>query len=101
MDSDIVRVYEKLCKSYPICLKSALDVSPKFKIDFPILCGSSRLGKFEVFFDDVSFPFYAMQEDGEVYAHWHLQTPDEVEKTVVTFMEGKSSAIPFGQANNT
>ncbi len=101
MDSDILLIYEKLHESYPICVKSSLDVSPNFKTDFPILCGTSNLGEFEVFYDDVSFPFYAMRDNGEVFAHWHLQTPDEVEKTVADFMEGKLSAIPFGQPNNT
>ena len=78
MDSDIIKIYEKLRESYPISVSSSLAVSPNFKIDFPILCGVSSLGKFEVFFDDVSFPFYAMRDNGEVFAHWHLQTPDEV-----------------------
>ena len=96
MDSDIVSIYEKLRENYPISLNSSLAISSKFAIDFPILCGTSSLGKFEVFFDDVSFPFYAMRDNGEVYAHWHLQTPAEVEKTVVDFMEGKHSAIPHG-----
>lgn len=96
MDADILMIYEKLHERYQISLRSSLAVSPNFKIDFPILCGTSNLGKFEVFFDDVSFPFYAMRENGEVFAHWHLQTSDEVVKTVVDFMEGKPSAIPFG-----
>ena len=101
MDSDIVGIYEKLCKHYPVRLTSSLAASSKFTLDFPILCGISDLGKFEVFFDDISFPFYVMRDNGEVFAHWHLQTLDEVEQTVVDFMEGKPSAIPFGRPNNT
>ena len=101
MDAVVLKIYETLHESYPISVNSSLAISPNFKIDFPILCGTSNLGKFEVFFDDVSFPFYAMHDNGEVFAHWHLQTPDEVEKTVVDFMEGKPSAIPFGQPNNS
>ena len=97
----VVQIYEKFHQRYPISVVSSLAVNPNFKIDFPILCGTSNLGQFEVFFDDVSFPFYAMRDNGEVFAHWHLQTPDEVEKTVVDFMEGKLSAIPFGQSNHT
>lgn len=97
MDSDIVSIYKKLCKSYPICLNSSLAVSSRFKMDFPVLCGASSLGKFEVFFDDVSFPFYAMYENGEVFAHWHLQTPDEVERTVADFMNGKITIVQLGQ----
>ena len=100
MDTDIIKIYEKLQENYPISVNSSLAVSPNFKTDFPILCGTSSLGKFKVFFDEVSFPFYAMRDNGEVFAHWHLQTLDEVEKTVVDFMEGKSSAIPFGRPYN-
>lgn len=88
MDSDVLKIYEKLHESYPISVNSSLAVSPNFKIDFPILCGTSNLGKFEVFFDDVSFPFYAMHDNGEVFAHWHLQTAQEVEETIANFMEG-------------
>lgn len=101
MDSAVLKIYERLHESYPISVNSSRAVSPNFKIDFPILCGASKLGKFEVFFDDVSFPFYAMRDNGEVFAHWHLQTLDEVEKTVVDFMEGKPSVIPFGRLHNT
>ena len=93
MNFCVVYIYKKLCESYPIYLKSSLDVSPNFKVDFPVLCGASTLGRFEVFFDDVSFPFYAMREDGDVYEHWHLQTPDEVERAVVNFMDGKNTIV--------
>ena len=101
MHSDIVSIYNRLHKSYPISVNNSLAVSPNFKGDFPVLCGTSSLGKFEVFFDGVAFPFYAMREDGEVYAHWHLQTPDEVEKTVADFMDGKIAMVQFGQLNDT
>lgn len=93
-DADIVAIYEKLRERYPIVIRSSLAVSDKFKIDFPILCGSSALGKFEVLFDAVSFPFYVCSDHGETDAHWHLQTPEELEKTVVEFMEGNPSVIP-------
>lgn len=89
MDSDILNIYEKLRKSYPISVNSSLAVSPNFKMDFPVLCGTSGLGRFEMFFDDVSFAFYAMRDNGEVFAHWHLQTPAEAETAVAGFMEGK------------
>ena len=93
-------IYEKLYEQYPISLNSSLAVNSNFEIDFPILCGTSNLGEFEVFFDGVSFPFYVMHDTGAVFAHWHLQTPDEVEKTVVDFMEGNPSVIPSGQPNS-
>ena len=101
MDANIKSLYKQLHSKYPLELKNSKEMGFKTNSDFPVLCGISSLGKFEVFFDDVSFPFYAMRDNGEVFAHWHLQTPDEVEKTVVDFMEGKPSVIPFGQPYNT
>ena len=74
MDADVVTICERLSSSYPIRLKSSLAMGCKFGVDFPVLCEKSCLEKFEVCFDDVSFPFYAMHDDGVIYAHWHLQT---------------------------
>ena len=96
MDSDIVKIYNKLREHYPVHLNSSLAVSSNFRNDFPILSGTSGLGKFEVFFDGFSYPFYAMQEDDEeVYDHWHLRTPDAVERAVVDFMSNKARNILF------
>ena len=100
MDSDILKIYEKLHGSYPISVNSSLAVSPNFKIDFPILCGISSLGKFEMLFDDVSFAFYAKHDNGEIFAHWHLQTVADAEKAVIDFMNGKITLLQFGQSNN-
>ena len=49
MDSDIVRIYEQLRERYSIVLNHSLEMNSKFTIDFPILCGTSSLGKFKVF----------------------------------------------------
>lgn len=100
MDSDVVNIYKRLSSSYPITLNSSLAIGFKSNIDFPVLSGTSTLGRFEMFFDDVSFAFYAMYDDGEVFAHWHLQTSSEAEKAVADFMEGKITRIQFGQPNN-
>lgn len=100
MDSDIFIIYEKLHQSYPISVNSSLTVNPNFKIDFPILCGTSSLGKLEMYFDDVSFAFYAKNDNGEVFAHWHLQTIADAEKAVIDFMNGKITLIQFGQPYN-
>ena len=101
MDADIKKLYKQLYCKYPLKLTSSFEKGVKTDIDYPILCGNSILGRFELFYGDLDFEFYAMRDNGEVFAHWHLQTPDEVEKTVVDFMDGKPSAIPFGQPNNT
>ena len=101
MDSDIIKIYEKLQENYPISVSSSLAVSPNFKIDFPILCGISSLGKFELFYGDLDFEFYAVQDNGQFLAHFHLQSAAEAEKTVIDFMNGKLTIIQFGQPNNT
>lgn len=88
MNTDVSIIYKKLREKYPVELCNSRDLSPNFRVDFPIVCGQSARGKFELFYDGVSFPFYAMREDGEVYAHWHLQTLEEAEKVVADFMEG-------------
>ena len=101
MDSDIIKIYEKLQENYPISVSSSLAVSPNFKIDFPILCGISSLGKFELFYGDLDFEFYAVQDNGQFLAHFHLQSAAEAEKTVIDFMNGKLTIIQFGHPNNT
>ena len=72
---------------------------PTFKTEFPILCGISRLGRFELFFDDVSFAFYAMHDNGAVFAHWHAHSVAEAEQAVVDFMNGKMTLVQFGRQN--
>lgn len=101
MDADIQAIYERLRDRYPIVLSSSLSLGFNGKVDFPVLYGQSVLGRFELFYDDVpSFAFYAMDDSGGVFAHFHLQTPAEAEKTVLDFMDGKLTIIQFGQANN-
>lgn len=89
MDTDVIKIYEKLKNSYQVLLDSSLDLGFKSKNDFPVIHGQSALGKFELFFDGVSFPFYVMDEKDEVIRHFHLQTPEEAEETIIDFMEDK------------
>ena len=100
MNTDVSVIYKKLCEKYPIEVCNSRDISPNFHFDFPVVCGQSVLGKFELFYDDVSFPFYVMREDGELIAHWHLQTLEEAEKCIADFMEGRTQLIKFGQPNH-
>jgi hypothetical protein len=78
---------------YPIELKSSKEMGFKSNIDFPVLCGTSALGKFELFQGDLDFEFYSMKENGEFLAHLHLRSVEEAEKTVVDFINGKLSII--------
>jgi hypothetical protein len=96
MNTDVSVIHEKLREKYPIQVCNSRDINPNFRADFPVVCGQSALGKFELFYDDVSFPFYAMREDGEVFAHWHLQTLEEAETVVAEFMEGKLTLVSIG-----
>lgn len=97
MDKDIKIIYEKLHNCYPIVLGSSRSLEFKGDLDFPVLHGQSVLGEFNLFFDGVSFAFYAMHDDGEIFAHWHLQTYLDAEETVADFMKGKLSVFNTGE----
>ena len=101
MDADIKKLYKLLHGKYPLKLTSAFEKGFKTKIDYPILCGSSVLGNFELFYGDLDFEFYAVQDNGQFLAHFHLQSAAEAEKTVVDFLNGKLTIIQFGQPNNS
>ena len=101
MKTDVTIIYEHIRHEYPVSLSSSLDRGFKSVMDFPVLHGHSVLGDFELFYDGVSFPFYAMREDGTLYAHWHLQTVEEAEKTIVDFMQGNIARVQLGQPSNT
>ena len=66
-----------------------MEMGFKTEINYPVLCGKSELGKFELFYGDCSFEFYAIRDNGKFVAHFHLQSVEEAEKTVVDFMNGK------------
>ena len=52
MDADIKELYNRLHSKYPLELKSSLEMGFKTKIDYPVLCGTSILGSFELFRGD-------------------------------------------------
>lgn len=101
MDADIKILYNQLQSMYPLKLTSAFEQGFKTSIDYPILCGTSTLGNFELFYGDLGFEFYAQRDDGAFLAHCHLQSANEAEQTVVDFMNGKLTVEQFGQANNS
>ena len=101
MDADIKRLYNQLRCNYALTLTSAFEKGFKTDIDYPILCGNSILGRFELFYGDSDFEFYAVQDNGQFLAHFHLQSAAEAENTVVDFMNGKIAVIQFGQPNDT
>ena len=97
MDADIKKLYNQLRCNYSLTLTSAFEKGFKTDIDYPILCGNSILGRFELFHGDLDFEFYAEQDDGMFLWHCHLQSAAEAEKTVIDFMNGKLTIIQFGQ----
>ena len=101
MDADIKKLYKQLYCKYPLKLTSSFEKGFKTDIDYPILCGNSILGRFELFYGDLDFEFYAVQDNGQFLAHFHLQSAAEAEKTVIDFMNGKLTIIQFGQPNDT
>lgn len=95
MDADIKKLYTLLHGKYPLELKSSKEMGFKGNIDFPVLCGISGLGIFELFHGDLDFEFYSMKENGEFLTHFHLQSIDEAKRTVAYFMEEKLTQASF------
>lgn len=89
MDYDIQAIYEHLHDRYPVVLSSSQSLGYKSEIDFPVLHGHTILGYFELYYDDISFAFYAMHENKDVFAHFHLETLSDAEKAIANFMDGK------------
>ena len=100
MDADIKKLYKQLYCKYPLKLTSSFEKGFKTDIDYPILCGNSILGRFELFYGDLDFEFYAEQDDGTFLWHFHLKSETEVEQTVVDFMNGKLTIVQFRQSND-
>ncbi len=101
MDADIKNLYNRLSGEYSLELKSSLDMGFKTDMDYPVLCGTSALGRFELFYGDFSYEFYAIKRNGEFLAHFHFQSAAEAEKTVIDFMNEKLTIIQLGQPNDT
>lgn len=93
MEADIKKLYNQLYHNYSLTLTSAFEMGFKTNIDYPILCGNSVLGRFELFYGDLDFEFYAVQDNGSFLAHFHLQSAAEAEKAVVDFMSGNLTTI--------
>ena len=93
MDAGITNIYSRLHCEYPLELRSSKEMGFKSNIDFPVLCGASVLGKFELFQGDLDFEFYSMKENGDFLAHFHFKSVTEAEKAVVDFMNGKIAVI--------
>lgn len=93
MDADIKEIYNELRGKYYLVLTGAFEQGVNADIDYPILYGTSVLGRFELFYGDLDFEFYAQRADGAFLWHGHLQSKREAEQTVVDFMNGKRTMI--------
>lgn len=96
MDTAMKELYNRLHSEYSLELTSSFEKGYNAEIDYPILCGTSVLGRFELFYGDLDFEFYAAQDSGEFLAHMHLQSVSDAEKTIVDFMNGKLVIIQLG-----
>ena len=97
-------IYEQLQDKYDLVLTNTFALECGYSIDVPVLCGTSVLGNFHLYFDDdfqdsryyqfvfsVKFPhpkkrvWFMPKEEG---THWHPQSVDEAINDVIAFMEG-------------
>ncbi len=93
MDAAIKDLYDQVHSKYPLELTSSFEQGFNSDINYPMLCGTSVLGRFEMFYGDLDYEFYAVQDSGAFLAHFHIQSSAEAEKTIVDFMNG-SNRLP-------
>ncbi len=101
MDADIKDIYNRLHSEYSLELTSSFEQGFKTNIDYPVLCGTSVLGRFVLFYGDIDFEFYVLRDNGECWVHCHLKSAKEAEQTVVDFMNDKLTLISFGKPYDT
>ena len=85
-------LYEQLKSKYDLLLTNTLSLNAGFSVDFQVLYGKSKLGKFylfsEYFIDgDYGFNFSVDLPNGES-THWHPQSVEQALDDVVAFMDG-------------
>jgi len=95
MDTDIKNLYNQLQDKYSLELTSSFQQKFKTNIDYPILRGTTVWGRFDLFYGDLDFEFYAKRNNGEFMGHLHLKSIEEARQVVADFMEGKLTLISF------
>ena len=95
MENNILEIlYEQLKGKYDLLLTNTFSLNAGFDVDFHVICGKSKLGKFYLFPDyfvdgDCWFTFSVDLPNGE-YTHWHPNSVEQAMKDVVAFMEGNA-----------
>ena len=93
MENNILEtLYEQLKGKYGLLLTNTFSLNAGFDVDFQVIYGESKLGKFylfsEYFIDgDYGFTFSVDLPNGE-YTHWHPNSVAQALKDVIAFMDG-------------
>ena len=93
MENNILEIlYAQLKDKYDLLLTNTFSLNAGFKVDFQVLYGESRIGKFYLFSEyfvdgDYGFNFSVDFPNGEG-THWHPRTKEQALEDVIAFMEG-------------
>ena len=102
-NNDLKFIFEQLKAKYDLLLTNTFALDAGYNIDVPVLCGESKLGKFELYVDDdfqdgygefvfsVEFPAPKKRScffPADTGTHWHPQTKEQALEDVIAFMEG-------------
>ena len=98
--NDLKVIYEQLKDKYDLVLTTTFALDAGYTIDIPVLCGSSALGRFELYKEDGDCDEFVFSVEfatpkkrkwhlsSEQGTHWHPQSLEEAIADVVAFMEG-------------
>ena len=99
-NSDLEFIYNQLKDKYDLVLTNTFALNAGYEIDVPVLCGSSALGRFELYKEDEDWDEFVFTVEfaapkklrwslaEEKYTHWHPQTKEHALEDVIAFMEG-------------
>ena len=99
-NNDLEFIYEQLKDKYDLLLTTTFALDEGYTIDVPVLCGSSVLGRFELYKEDDDCEEFVLtvefatpkkrkwQLSWEQGTHWHPQSLEEAMADINAFMEG-------------
>ena len=97
---DLEFIYNQLKDKYDLVLTNTFALNAGYEIDVPVLCGSSALGRFELYKEDANWEEFVFtvefatpkkhkgHHSSEQGTHWHPQSLEEAMTDVIAFMEG-------------
>ena len=99
-NNDLEIIYGQLKSKYDLLLTTTFALDEGYTIDVPVLCGSSVLGRFELYKEDADWAEFVFtvefatpkkrkwQLSWEQGTHWHPQSLEAAMTDVIAFMEG-------------